>query len=57
MLTTNYLEDLCKKYKLPIFENPKDNFIILLENMVLTKEELWQALDIYESWLIALYTD
>jgi hypothetical protein len=56
-LTTTYLEELCKKYNLAIFENPRDNFITLISSNKTSKEELWLALDIYDDWLISLHAD
>lgn len=56
-LTTIYLEELCNKYDIAKFENPRDNFLMLIQSNKPTKEELWLALEIYDEWLIALYED
>lgn len=47
-LTTTYLEELCNKYGITKFENPRDNFIMLIQSNKPTKEELWLALEIYD---------
>ena len=54
---TTYLEDLCRKYNLPVFESPRDNFITLISSDKASKEDLWLALEIYDEWLIALYAN
>ncbi len=52
-----YLESLCHEYDLPVFENPKDNFLMILESTEPTKEEKWKALDEYEQWLLNLHSN
>lgn len=48
---------ICKKYDLPIFENPKDSFLMIIESAEPTKEEKNKALDIYDEWLLSLYKE
>lgn len=52
-----YLEKLCREYDLPVFENPKDNFLMILESAEPTKEEKRRALDEYEKWLLAIHNE
>ncbi len=49
------LEEICKEYDLPVFESPRDNFIMIIEAAEPTKEEKWEALEIYDNWLLGLY--
>lgn len=51
------LEAICKEYDLPVFENPKDNLLMIFEAAEPTKEEKWEALDIYEEWLLYLHRE
>lgn len=51
------LEELCKEYDLPVFESPRDNFLMILESAEPTKQEKWEALDCYDSWLLEISKD
>ena len=52
MKTIQYLEELCKKYDLPTFENPRDNLMTIIESAEPTSEEKLEAFDLYDVWLI-----
>lgn len=54
-LTTDVLETVCKKYDLPVFENPKDNLIMIITSNKPTYDEKCRCLDIYEDYLLDLY--
>lgn len=45
------IEEICKKYDLPIFPNIRDNVMIILESAEPTKEEKLEAFDLYDEWL------
>ena len=55
VLTTNVLENVCKKYNLAVFENPKDNLITIITSNKPTYDEKCRCLDIYEDYLLDLY--
>ena len=54
-LTTDILETVCKKYDLAVFENPKDNLIMIINSNKPTYDEKCKCLDIYEDYLLDLY--
>lgn len=54
---TKKLEELCKDYDLPVFESPRDNFLMILESAEPTKQEKWEALNCYETWLLEISKD
>lgn len=49
------IEAICKKYDLPVFQNLRDNFLMIIQSEKPTKEEKWEALEIYDEWLLDLY--
>ena len=57
MPNTKKLEEICKKYDLDVFESPRDNFLMICRAAEPSKEEIREALEIYEEWLIALYLE
>ena len=55
MFDAKYLETICKEYDLPVSQNPRDNFLMIVQAAEPTKEEKWFALEIYEQWLLKFY--
>lgn len=51
------LENICKAYGLPVFENPRDNFLMIIQSSDVTDNDKFEALEHYENWIIALYTE
>ena len=49
------IEALCKKYGLPVFESPRDNFMMIIQSAEPTKEEKYEALEYYDKWLLRLF--
>ena len=49
------IEEKCKKYDLPVFENPRDNMMILLEAAEPSNEDKLEVLDLYDEFLIEQY--
>lgn len=49
------IEAICKKYDLPVFQNLRDNFMMIIQSTEPTKAEKWEALEIYDEWLLDLY--
>lgn len=51
------IEAICKEYDLPIFENPRDNVMVILESAEPSKEDKLTAFDCYDEWLLNLQED
>lgn len=47
------IEALCKEYDLPVFKNPRDNVMVILESAEPSKEDKLTAFDCYDEWLFA----
>lgn len=46
------IEAICKEYDLPVFENPRDNVMVILESAEPSKEDKLTAFDCYDEWLL-----
>lgn len=51
------LENICKAYDLPVFQNPRDNFLMIIQSNKPSSDDKFEALELYERYLIAEYTE
>ncbi len=47
----NKIEAICKKYDLPVFENPSDNVFTIIQSAEPSQEEKLDAWENYHQWL------
>lgn len=50
--TIKKIHEICQKYELPVFENPRDNVMVILAAAEPTGADKLEAFDLYDEYML-----